>query len=104
MQSLLDLLSKLGATLQPAADQFTIERVVAQYDVELPAEARVLYEKANGSDGEFGEWSWVFSAIGSDEITIGSYSSSSGPFLVGDEERRIDPNKYLRFFDCLIDL
>ncbi len=52
----------------------------------------------------FGEWSWQFSGIDSEEVTLGGYLKKRREYLVSPGDRKIDPNKYVRFFDCLIDL
>jgi hypothetical protein len=104
MQSTLDVLAEMGAKLRPGADPLTVEKISAQCDIVIPPDARALYEKANGSEGEFGEWSWIFWPIDSEQVTLASYLGSKGPFVVGNDARGFNPKKYVRFFDCLIDL
>ncbi len=98
-----DILVGLGAKLRPPASAVVIERIARELDLTLPTDVRTLYEHANGSDGEFGEWSWHFWPIDSEELTLGSYLKRPRNFVVSPDARKIDPRKYVRFFDCLID-
>ena len=103
MQPAHEILSGLGAKLLPPASSVAIDRVTCSLGITLPADVRWLYEHANGSDGDFGEWSWHFWPIDSEELTLGSYLKRPRDYVVSPDTRRIDPRKYVRFVDCLID-
>lgn len=97
------ILTALGAKLRPPASSATIDRVVGSLGINLPADVGRLYEQANGSDAEFGKWSWHFWPIDSEELTLDSYLKRPRDFVISSGSRKIDPRKYVRFFDCLID-
>jgi hypothetical protein len=104
MHHIFEALTALGVKLKPPADATVIERVVSHHGITLPKEAWALYELANGSDGEFGEWSWHYWSIDSEDVTLAGYLKRPREFVVSPDARKIDPSKYVRFFDCLIDL
>jgi len=97
------ILMSLGAKLHPPASSLIIDRVIASLGIDLPADVRRLYEQANGSKAEFGEWSWNFWPIDSQELTLASYLKRPRDYVVSPGSRKIDASKYVRFFDCLID-
>ena len=98
-----EVLIGLGAKLSPPVDSAVIDRIAARYGVTIPKEARELYAKANGSAEDFGEWSWHFWSIDCEELTLASYLKRPRDYALSPSGRKIDPRKYVRFFDCLID-
>ncbi len=95
------MLTKIGAQLNaPASDDLAAE-IESRYEIKVPADALELYKQANGANGEFGEWIWLFWPIDSEEIRLSDYFKRPREYKV--EDREIDPRKYLRFFDALID-
>jgi hypothetical protein len=103
MDHMHEILRGLPAKLRPPASVVVIERVTAELGISLPADVRTLYECANGSDGDFGEWSWHFWPIDSEELTLGSHLKRPRDYVVSPDHRKIDPRMYVRLIDCLID-
>jgi hypothetical protein len=101
MKKTIDLLIAVGAKLNAPASEYLIGSIESQYQIRIPPGARELYKEANGADGEFGNWIWLFWAIDSEEIRLSDYFKRPREYKV--EDRIIDPHKYLRFFDALID-
>jgi len=97
-------LRQLGATLNPPADPALLDRLELNYGIRFPSEARALYEEANGTASEFGDSSWRFWPADIEELTLVPYFKQSKDYVVRPEKRSIDPSKYVRFFDYLIDL
>jgi hypothetical protein len=98
-----EILIELGAKLRPPVDSLVIDAVTGGLGLTIPKEARELYLEANGSTEDFGEWSWHFWSIDSDELTLGSYLKRPRDYVISPSSRKIDPKKYVRFVDCLID-
>ena len=95
------MLKDVGAKLNAPASDDLIEKIEAQYQIRIPSGVRELYKEANGANGEFGKWTWLFWPIDSEKITLSDYFKRPGKYKIADRE--IDPRKYLRFFDVLID-
>jgi hypothetical protein len=103
MRATREALVALGAELNGPAPSAVIDRVTSLHGVDLADDVRSLYAEANGSDGEFGECSWHFWGIDDEEVIIGSYLKLPRQFVISATARAIDPMKYVRFFDALVD-
>ena len=101
MSPLYETLKRAGARLHQPATEEHIRSIELRYDIVIPPGARQLYMEANGADGEFGSWSWNFWPVDATELRLSDYFKHPRAYVVG--ERKIDPSKYLRFFDVLID-
>lgn len=101
MKNTIETLKDYGAKLNAPAFDDLIDKIEAQYQIRLPPDAREIYKEANGADGEFGNWMWQFWPIDSAEIRLSDYFKREREYKI--EDRKIDPQKYLRFFDVLID-
>ena len=101
MKKTIEMLKDVGAKLNAPASDDLIRKIEAQYQIRIPPGARELYKEANGANGEFGKWTWLFWAIDSEEIRLSDYFKRPREYEM--EDRKIDPQKYLRFFDVLID-
>jgi len=101
MKNTINMLLDVGAKLNAPASEYLIGSIEAQYQIRIPPGARELYKEANGADGDVGNWTWLFWAIDSEEIRLSDYFKRPREYKV--EDRIIDPQKYLRFFDALID-
>lgn len=101
MNPVAESLKRAGACLRAPASEDTVRAIEARYGLSIPSGARELYLEANGADGEFGNWSWNFWPIDSEKLRLSDYFRSPRSYEVAG--RKINPSKYLRFFDVLID-
>jgi hypothetical protein len=91
----------VGADLRAPVPKHYLSELEFGGGVLLPEAVRALYERADGVNGEFGEGAWVFSPITSKDIALSDYFTKQRRYVV--EGRPINPRRYLRFFDVLID-
>jgi len=101
MNNTIEMLKDVGAKLYAPATDDLLGKIEAKYQIRIPPGARELYKEANGANGEFGNGIWLFWPIDSEEIRLSDYFKRPREYKI--ETRSIDPLKYLRFFDVLID-
>ncbi len=97
------ILTGLGAKPRPPASMAAIHRAIEHWGIALPEDALALYTQANGTEESFGTWSWNFWPIDSEELTLSSHLLFHRQFIIEAEQRAINPAKYVRLFDCLLD-
>jgi hypothetical protein len=99
-----DFLKNLGVDLRGGIKQNLIDELCAKYNIKIPDSIQKLYLVANGANKEFGEWSWRYWAIDSENINLYNHFGPDVLYVITDRTRGINPHKYLRLFDCLIDM
>ena len=97
-------LIRLGADLKPGVPRSVLTDISNGLEIKLPLCISELYLNTNGSFHSFGEYSWNFWSIDSPAILITDYVGENFDFCLNSDGRRFSGNKYIRLFDCLMDL
>jgi hypothetical protein len=104
IEKLRSSLDNMGFIAEAGVSSELLMEIFDRSGIKMPSILEKLYLGSDGSSAPFGPFIWKFWKVNPKMITLADYWGHTHCYNVKDNGRAIDPEKYIIFLDCLIDL